>query len=388
MKSLKNSFLDCHGTALAMVGALVLTACGGGGGGTPSTSSTAPPSSVAVTGTPVTIPSSTYLAGSAELGGWTVLQQARAQCGFKPLTQNPILDQAAKLHAQYMTYIATRSVPEYLSHYEQSLSSAPNSTTVCNPSVETCNPDTGVSNPFYSGIYPWDRTSALGYGNQVGEIIEASVWPTSNLAAIPSAEVRGAESMRNLMNTVYHLTGAMYEGSDVGFGAAALPTASGTTETRFGSLNGFQSSTLSIGTNTVATYPCDKVINVPSTFVPAQESPNPCIGPTGTQLACAGQPMGPPIYLKVDYPQVLSLSSSSLTLASGGNPVPTTLFNSVNDLHSEVGRNEVFVVPSEPLAPGTSYRFSVNGTIGQTNVRGTVTSTSPFTQSFTFTTGS
>jgi hypothetical protein len=386
MKLLQNSLLDCHSAALAVLVALVMTACGGGG--TPSTNAAATPSSIAVTNSPVTIPNSTYLTGSAELGGWTVLQQARALCGFKPLTQNPILDQAAKLHARYMIYIATRSIPEYLSHYEQSLSSAFHSTATCNPSLETCNLDTGVNNPFYRGVYPWDRTSALGYGTEVGEIIEASVWPSSNPSAIPSAELRGAESMRNLMNTVYHLIGAMYEGSDVGFGADTMPTTRGTTEVRFGSLNGFHTSTLSIGTNTVASYPCDKVINVPSTFVPAQESPNPCIGPTGTRLACAGQRMGPPIYLKVDYPQVLSLNSSSLTLASDGSLVPTTLFTSVNDLHSEVGRNEVFVVPSTPLAPNTSYRFSVNGTTGQTNFQGTVVSTAPFAQSFTFTTGS
>jgi hypothetical protein len=287
-----------------------------------------------------------------------------------------------------MTYIATRNIPEYLSHYEQSLSSAVNSTTVCNPSVETRNLDTGLNNPFYRGVYPWDRTSALGYGTEVGEIIEASVWPSSNPSALPSAEVRGAESMRNLINTVYHLIGGMYEGSDVGFGADTMPTARGTTEARFGSLNGFHTSTLSIGTNTLASYPCDKAINVPSTFVPAQESPNPGIGPTGARLACPGQRMGPPIYLKVDYPQVLSLPSISPTLASGGSLVPTTFFTSVNDLHCEVGRNEVFVVPSAPLAPSTSYRFSVNGTIGQTNFQGTVVSTGPFTQSSTFTTGS
>ncbi len=291
MKLLKNSLLNLQHAAVAMVVALTLAACGGGGGGTPATSAAPAPSSTAVTSSPLPIPNSTYAAGSAELGGWTVLQQARAACGFKSLTQNTTLDQAAKLHAQYMTYIATRSIPEYLSHYEQSLSSAPNSTTVCNPSVETCNPDTGVNNPFYRGIYPWDRTYALGYGTEVGEIIEASVWPTSNLAAIPSAEVRGADSMRNLMNTVYHLIGAMYEGSDVGFGADTQATSRGTTETRFGSLNGFHSTILSIGANTVATYPCDKVINVPPTFIPAQESPNPCIGPTGTRLACAGQSM-------------------------------------------------------------------------------------------------
>jgi hypothetical protein len=304
--------------------------------------------------TSVVIPASTYAAGSAELGGWTTLQKARVLCGFGALTQNAQLDAASLAHAKYLSNISVTGTTSLLSHYE-----------------------TIKTDPNYSGYFPWDRSSAKGYGTLVAEILESTVWnyDSRNPPAFPTMEQRGADSMSSLLNTVYHLVGAMYDGADVGFGASLQTVTSGTAvreEYRFGSLNGYQNAAKSIklGTGNLATFPCNFSANIPTTFVPANESPNPF--PTMTTTS---QTVGPPIYLKVDAGQVLVLTSSSVM--NGATTVATSVLNNANDPQKKIGTNEIFVVPSVPLVANTSYQVILNGTINN----------KPFTRNFTMTTG-
>lgn len=335
---------------------LGVTACGGGGGGG-TTTGTATTPSTALPSVSVVIPTSSYPVGSAELGGWTVLQQARVLCGFGALTQNTKLDAAALVHARYQNSISIASGVSELTHYE-----------------------TVTTDPYYTGYNPWDRTSFQGYGTQVAEILEATVWnySTSNLPNFPTMQERGADSMLSLLNTVYHLTGAMYDGADVGFGADIQTVSLGGTarreEYRFGSLNGYQSAArrIKLGTGIVATYPCQGSSNIPSAFVPAYETPNPFPAMTSTS-----QMVGPPIYLKVDAGQVLTVTSSSVS--KGGISVPTILLNRANDpqVPKEITSNEAFVVPASALSPSSVYQVSLSGTVNG----------APFTRSFTMSTG-
>ncbi len=338
--------------ALALLFSLGLVACGGGGGG-----GTTTPSGSVLPEVPVSIPASTYLAGSAELGGWNVLQRARVLCGFGALTQNTQLDAAALSHARYLNSISLASGTSILSHYE-----------------------TVTTDPYYTGYYPWDRTTYWGYGNQVAEIIEATSWTYSSGYTSPLQQ-RGADSMLTLLNTVYHLIGGMYDGADVGFGADLQTVARGVywhEEYRFGSLNGYQNSArrIKLGAGNLATYPCQGSTGIPTVFVPANESPNPFPAMTSTS-----QTVGPPIYLKVDAGQVLNVTSSSIT--QGGVRVPTTVLTNANDPNLDsygqpyIRTNEAFVVPTSALNPSSTYQVSLSGTING----------APFTRSFAMSTG-
>jgi hypothetical protein len=338
---------------------LALAACGGGGSdstavvpGTGSNGTSGTPGSTLPTIT-VTIPAASYGAGSAELAGYTVLQQARVLCGFGALRQDTRLDAAALNHARYLTNISITGGTSVLSHYEDI-----------------------SSDPYYTGFYPWDRTVATGYGDQVAEILEATAWDydTRNPPVFPTPAQRGADSMRSLLNTVYHLTGAMYAGADVGFGADLQTVATSSTgrreEYRFGSLNGYQTHTVTLGSGQVATYPCQGSTDVPPAFVPANESPNPFPGMTSSS-----QTVGPPIYLKVDAGQVLRLSSSRVS--QNGVSVPTTVLTAANDPNRDLGSNEVFVIPNIALSPNTTYQVSLAGSVNNT----------PFNRSFNMSTG-
>lgn len=348
-----------------VLSSLLLSACGGGG----SSGSDAGPAPLPAPTTAtvpyldsIPVPASTYASGSAELGGWTVLQQARMACGFGQLTQNAQLDTAAKLHAQYQTSVSLATGTSLLTHYE-----------------------TVTTDTYYRGYYPWDRTQAQGYGNQVAEILEATSWPydPANPPARPSLEQRGASSMRNLLNTVYHLSGAMYKGSDIGFGAdLQLPKvgSSAPEEYRFGALNGYQTSTLSISApNGLATYPCDGSSTVPSYFTPAYESPNPIPAMTSDS-----QRVGPPIYLKVDSDKILTLNTGSI-VGPDKLTVPYTTLTYNNDPAKEVAYNEVFIIPSVALQANSSYQVSLTGSIRLASPPHTTLSN--FTRNFTLKTG-
>lgn len=332
--------------ALTAALAISLVACGGGAA-TPNAEITAKPAILTVVAPTqtITIPASTYPANSVEQGAWTILQQGRVLCGFGALTQNPNLDKAAANHSRYLNSISLASGTSVLSHEE-----------------------TITTDPFYKGFNPWDRTLATGqvYGDQVAEILEATVWDydSRNPPIFPSLQQRGANSMRSLMNTVYHLTGAMYHGPDVGLGADIQDVSRGGTsrreEYRFGSLNGFQNSSIVLGRNVLATYPCDGSANIPIAFKPDSESPNPFPN------MAPGAAIGPPIYLKVDSGQRLTLSVNSVR--GGGVNVPTLVLTHGND--PEIGLNEAFVVPAVALQANTSYEVTLSGKItleGQVN---------------------
>lgn len=348
--------------------ALALSACGGGGESATPTA-TQPTATTPVVGnsgttTPAATPASntagvTYPVDSAERGGWDTLQAARSACGFGVLSQNAQLDAAALAHANYQVAESFATGTALLTHYE-----------------------TNTANAYYTGYQPWDRSRTQGYGARVAEILEATTWnyDTRNAPTLPSAYTRGHNSMRSLLNTVYHLQGAMYYGLDVGFGVVLQNQTSGTSvreEYRFGSLNGFQTRTHTLGAGALASYPCAGVADVPPSFTPANESPNPF-----PSMTTSSQVVGPPIYFKADAGQTLTLQSVTVTHPSG-TPVATYVLDTSNDPvglstgKPDIGPHEVFVVPTAPLAASTRYAVSASGLVGAT----------PVSTQFSFTTG-
>lgn len=330
--------------SLSLVLSLSLVACGGGGGDSP------------------TVTTASYLPGQAELGAWEVLQEARTQCGFGALTRNAQLDAAALSHAKYLVNLSIATGVSTLSHLET-------------PGV-----------PGFTGIYPWDRAQYQGYDYLgLAEILEATVWEYTYPPAFPTMKERGANSMRNLLNTVYHLSGAMYDGSELGLGAYLATTKINATTWReeysFGSLNAYRyvNQRITLGTGNVVTYPCQGSSDIPTSFEPAHESPNPFIG-----SLYASAIVGPPIYLKVDAPQLLTVNPMSSSVAQNGLAVPFVVLTSTNDPNTDIldGKayitpNEIFVVPTVALKPNTSYQVTLNGTVNSM----------AFNRSFTMTTG-
>jgi uncharacterized protein YkwD len=317
---------------LSLILSLSLVACGGGGGDAP------------------TVTPASYQPGQAELGAFDVLQQARTQCGFGAVTRNAQLDAAALSHAKYLVNLSIATGASTLSHLET-------------PAV-----------PGFTGIYPWDRAEYQGYNYlALAEILEGTVWEYTFPPAFPTMEERGANSMRNLLNTVYHLSGAMYDGSEVGLGAYLATTKITATTWReeysFGSLNAYRSANqrITLGAGKVVTYPCQGSSNVPTAFEPANESPNPFIG-----SAYASAIVGPPIYLKVDVPQLLTVNPISSSVTQNGIAVPFLVLTTDNDPNRDpdgkayIAPNEVFVIPTVALSPDKNYQVTLNGRIGLT----------------------
>jgi len=330
--------------SLSLMLTLGLVACGGGGSDSPA------------------IETANYLSGQAELGAWNVLQEARTQCGFGALTPNAKLDAAAFSHAKYLVDLSIETGVLELSHYES----------------------VGVAG--FTGEYPGDRAISQGYYySALAEILEATELEYTYQPIFPTMEERGANSMRSLLNTVYHLSGAMFEGSDVGLGAYMKTTMIDATtwreEYRFGALIGYTSPDLRItmGTRKVATYPCDGSSNIPTKFVPVYERPNPF-----PEMTSTSQSVGPPIYLKVDAPQVLTVNSSSI-VSQNGISVPFVVLTNANDPNLDpnsgkpyIEANEAFVIPTVPLKPYTTYQVTLSGSIDKL----------AFSRSFTMSTGS
>jgi hypothetical protein len=360
---LKTSFPS---VTTAFVLAFGLVACGGGGGGDTTTSNTS--TTVA-----------TYVPESAELGAFNALQTARTDCGFGAVTRNAQLDAASLAHAKYQVDLSFASGISMVSHDETP----------------------GVAG-FTGRNHGLRAEYQLYYYSALAEIIEGTYFDYTTAQTFPTMEQRGANSMRNLMNTVYHLSGAMYDGADVGMGAymrtEKITSTTWREEYRFGSLIGYRppASAVVLGTHVVATYPCAKTINVPTYFIPAEESPNPLVpNPFETAPSMAGrdftlrsEKVGPPIYLKVDANHTLTISSYSITQNS--TPIPAVLLTIANDpntypgtSHPYIESNEAFVVPSFPLVAGKDYTVNVSGTIDA----GTINSFNFPVTSFTFTTG-
>ena len=135
-------------------------------------------------------------------------------------------------------------------------------------------------------------------------------------------------------------------------------------------MNGYQTQRIRLGRGNLATYPCEGSNNVPTTFIPANESPNPFPAMTSTS-----QTVGPPIYLKVDAGQVLKVNSASV--GSGSISVPVTVLTQANDPQEELGANEVFVVPNTALIANARYQVNLAGSINGV----------PFSRSFSMSTG-
>ncbi len=294
----------------------------------------------------------TYAAGSVERGGWSVLMAERGACGFGLLQQDTRLDAASLAHANYLVSQSAVNGGPASGHGEQ------------------------AGTAGYTGGNALTRAVAQGFPTApIDEIITAeyTVRPTAQGAAFAFDEAQGAASMRQLLGTVYHLSGSMYGGRVGGIAAAhgTFATTGGNSEEdyRFGALIAtLDANPQRLGTGTVATYPCAGATQLTSTFKPATESPNPFPDITNTSTV-----YGTPVYLKVDAGSVLTVTSATITRGDG-TVVATRQITKAVDPSGELGANEFFAIPASALLVGATYSVQVAGTVDGT----------PFNKAFTF----
>lgn len=127
-------------------------------------------------------------------------------------------------------------------------------------------------------------------------------------------------------------------------------------------------------TGEVLTYPCAGTTDV--NFQLRNETPNPVPG-----RDLLAQPLGHPITIRVRGGDFLAITSVTMVNSvTGASVALRPIINATNDPNGPgfFTLSDAYTIPDAPLAPNTSYRVTVDGTVNG----------APFTQkSFTFTTG-
>jgi hypothetical protein len=310
---------------MAMLAALTsLAACGGGGGGAAPTPPPPPPAPAPAptSSTPIAAQLSvpTPVGYDADrLAAFNRLNEIRLAAGLGMLAQNVAMDRAAQAHAEWM--VANDS----FTHEE----------------VAGTAGFTGVSWPL--------RDEAFGYLSAGGTEVMAE-------------RAYGAEGVDVLVNMVYHRAGMLaFEPVDVGIGWSARSAASISRPlvidmTRPGTdpIRGLgQAAEPRI--SGVAIWPMDGALGVPLRL--GLEIPNPVPGSDVLSL-------GTPPSITVDPLRTLAVATFTLTDASIGAVVPTTLLTGATDPHSLLPSSFAAAVPLGVLKPSTTYRvvFSAQAT--------------------------
>lgn len=366
-------------TALAAAAfAAVLTACGGGGGGdsstgtqtggtsdggTAGTGSTTPTAASLVT----TVPAPTY--GDSALGlekaaVFNQLNEDRARCGFGMLAQNSKLDSAAQAHADYLT------LNGYSEHHSETAGKA-----------------------GFTGATAADRLTAATYSfayytENIGPGLYGTFFSESGgVVPYSGTQVSGRNVLRTLYSSVYHLAGLMSGDRDIGLGISTRDnsTAGGgqTAFTKTLTVDAAVPTGMSrqtIAGDSVSTFPCEGTAKLNPNFL--TESPNPFPEATSRDVA----PYGQPIYVRSAQGTTLKLVSATVTRADQTpGTIPARVLSADNDPNKLLGTNEVFVVPTQPLASNATYEVTISGSNSGMVSSGNATGT--FMRRFMFSTG-
>lgn len=316
----------------AILLSLVISGCGGGGSSTPAANvSQSSPTQVVPNSLVSAVAPATYTNDQA--AAYNRLNAERSLCGFGLLAQNSNLDQSAAAHSLYE---------------------------ITNNSGEAHNETPG--RPYFTGATPQARATAAGYSGTASE----GMWIGDS----------GDDAMRGMISGPYHGLGMLNIFRDVGISyrlwTFAIPNGTASTNTLVVNL-GYQNGAgpQQLGSEDVATYPCQGVTGVRRLLM--GESPS----PTGPSRNIGTNPVGTPLLVVVRSGQTLGLTSATLTKVGGGQvPLlpPVTMSNDPNHL---LAPNTGFFLPDVPLDPDSDYQATINGTNN-----GKV-----FSRTFTFRTG-
>lgn len=328
--------LNIRTSALSILAAAVLAACGGGGdsdnnsGSTPTSTPTPAGTSVPLF-TSVTTP--TYVASSPEKIIFDKINAERMKCGFGAIQQSTLLDTAAKNHVKYLELNKGAFTHEEI-----------------------------PGKPGFTGLMAPERAIAVGYkpvawvsegmSSSIGNPPEESV--ISQLAAPYHSQTMLSEYTELGLGT---FRSAAYDMTVFNYGSASL------------SIGQLPSATGSAG---VRTYPCEGVSGVaPALYV---ETPQ----PIARNMTTA--PAGHPIMVFGDHQKKLTLTSAAIIEVPTGRSLPIhRLSTKDNDINANYlrGPHVGYVLPDVPMLPNTTYSVTISGTNdGQA-----------FTRNFTFSTG-
>ncbi|WP_028214407.1 CAP domain-containing protein [Paraburkholderia mimosarum] len=329
-------------TALAFAAALTLAACGGGGGGNSSGSNNSASGTGNSSGTSSQTVSGTqtaplYASTSAQSAAFTLLNQARQQCGFPTLQENTVLDKAAQNHSVWEGDNNT------ISDSEQSGQTGFTGATYA---------DRATASGFPSSVYV---TGASGAGNPA--------FPANFVAA-----TAGQQFVADVLSGVYHVIVAGYPANITGFGEYETQTTSGsytyTNSWQSMSFAGTQKQTIS---NAPLTFPCSGATGLPYKVV--SESPTP------PNVSASGWGQAQAVF--GNSTDTIVLQTATLT-DSSGTVTALQILNSTTDPAKLIPAWEAVAYPTSPLTPNATYTTTLTGTINGT----------PFSRTWSWTTGS
>jgi uncharacterized protein YkwD len=321
-----------------------LAACGGGGGSASSSTGSTPAPVVTPPSPDTPTPTTPVVSGPTResyalvttspvsnytgdvLAMYQSVNAARIGAGAGALTQNAKLDAAAAAHLNYikLNYPGT-------THSE----------------VE--------GQPGYTGKWPSDRASAVGYTGFVSEDISYASGTTPT------------ECTDRLLNSVYHQGDLLHSYRDVGLAYGEVATGIYGCVLDLGIKLGDYEQLQDAGV--VKGYPFAGQTGVATTFTPSGEVPNPMPDVTGD--------VGAPIMAAIrgyGYSDFTPFTVSKFTLKdAAGNVVPARIIASrttgpdvTPDPVSMLYAGEVYLVPLAPLAATTTYTVDFAGANGST----------------------
>jgi uncharacterized protein YkwD len=336
-------------SAASLAVALTLAGCGGGGGSsTPVASS---PTAPAVPTTPVSTVQAaslqdavapTYTAGSSSDVEFKKINAFRAGQGLGPLNQNANADIAAKNHQAYVAVNVSGA----------------------NAHVEV------AGTPGFTGATVKDRLIAAGYPAVIaGEVIAFSPeFPNPDLSAVD-----------NLINTVYHRAGMMYQA----FTTVGIADENATNPL-FMDLAATKSQ-VNAG-DYVGVYPTNGKTGVWLTH--GVELPNPFYQEMEATQANMCAYTSSPVSLASEASTSLSVTSFTITEAGQTTPLDVRLITSATSTQDTtyLGTNVAFIVGKVPFKANTTYNVHFVG-----KATGTATGSTAglsIDKSWSFTTGS
>jgi uncharacterized protein YkwD len=313
--------------------ALILAGCGGGGSSSGTGQTPVPTPTPSPTALQTSVPTPTYVAGSAQLSAYNTLNDARVAYGVGKLAQSALLDTAAANHSQYMEYRYAAADYADLGHTED------------------------PSKSGFTGVNPSDRISYAKYAaSTTGEAIAGSFNSITGTQTDP-----GVRAVNVLLSGPYHRFGVLDAYRDVGIGdtPTAFPNEGGTRHFPVFDLAVAQNAQNQLpATGWVGVWPVDQMTGVMYSFI--GESPNPIPENNGT---CAGYPVS----VQSLTGTTLATTSFTLVQTSTNASVSVKLATVSTDANPAYARaNSAYIIPYAPLKLGTQYTAhfvgSANGT--------------------------
>lgn len=313
---------------VALAAGVMVTGCGGGGDDGPAAIGSAAVSTEKPVEQPIlTMPTSTYTGMHAE--AFKRINEARIAAGVSALRQSVELDRAAQAHSDYQVR------NNVFGHYED------------------------PAHPLFTGVDHVDRASAQEYSHQIKvEVI-----------SLASPALSGSQHIDLHLNSVYHLHGVLTPtANEVGMGFSTSNTSGRT----FGSISTGVTDNRMLTVRNPWMWPAADGVNVPTTFLPASEVPNPLPDVAPNLAISVGSPI---MYCqRSDSGNRLEISSTSFIEETSKKPEPVWVLKHASALVSNAVSAEirsdpnatqstahcVFLIPKSPLKPQTRYEVSIN----------------------------